>query len=178
VPSPKPGEGRYAHVEREQRWLLGSPPGERHDPVEIVDRYLTGTRLRLRLTRAEDGVVRKLGQKVRRAISSPEVISLTTIYLSEEEYAVLADLDASELVKTRWRWTAGGRTLTVDIFHGCLEGLVLAEVELGVDEDRLAMPEGAVADVTDDNRYAGGALAALDARRAADLLATEPRLRP
>jgi hypothetical protein len=49
VVSRRPGEGRYAYLEREQRWLLEAPPEDRNRSVEIVDRYLTGTRLRLRL---------------------------------------------------------------------------------------------------------------------------------
>lgn len=83
----------------------------------------------------------------------------------------MAALDAATLSKARWRWRLGIRTLTVDVFHGHLEGLVLAEVELGADDDRLALPPAAVADVTDDNRYAGGALATLDAEGAAELVA-------
>jgi len=43
-----PGEGRYAHLEREQRWLVRQRPDGLHGPVSIVDRYVTGTGIRLR----------------------------------------------------------------------------------------------------------------------------------
>lgn len=81
-----------------------APPGSSRTPRRAGrDRrpLLTGTRLRLRLTRSDHEVVRKLGQKVRRDIDSPEFVRLTTIYPSEQEYAVLAEVDASVLVKTR-----------------------------------------------------------------------------
>ena len=39
---------KYAVVERERRYLLDSLPGEVTSTHEILDRYVTGTRLRLR----------------------------------------------------------------------------------------------------------------------------------
>src|SRR5580658_3853384 len=42
------GQGRYAQVEREQRWILPTRPDDLADPVSIVDLYIHGTRLRLR----------------------------------------------------------------------------------------------------------------------------------
>ena len=41
---------KYAHVERERRWLLAAVPDLPHDArrLTIVDRYVRGTRLRLR----------------------------------------------------------------------------------------------------------------------------------
>jgi CYTH domain-containing protein len=170
VPSRAPGEGRYSRLEREQRWLLDSLPRHRHDPVEILDRYLTDTRLRLRRVQSDKEVLWKLGQKVRERSGLPEVVKLTNIYLSEQEYLALTKLDARVLHKTRWHWEFSGRSLAADDFHGPLSGLVVAEVELGPDDERLAMPPGGIADVTDDDRFSGGALASLSAEEAAALL--------
>jgi CYTH domain-containing protein len=61
------------------------------------------------------------------------------------------------------------------VWNAHLEGLVLAEVELGVDDDRLGLPPTAVADVTGDDRHSEGALARLDGRGAGDLMATARR---
>jgi len=47
----------------------------------------------------------KLGQKVRLDVNDPETVKLTNVYLSDEEFAVLASLPAAELCKTRW-WVA------------------------------------------------------------------------
>jgi CYTH domain-containing protein len=109
-----------------------------------------------------DQVVWKLGQKVREEDTSPEMVNLMNIYLGEHEYAVFAGLNASTLSKTRWRWDCSSRTIAVDAFRGVLAGLILAEVELRVGDERLGAPPSALADVTDDDRYPGGALAALD----------------
>ena len=126
--------GRYAHVEREQRWLCAAvPPGaERY--AEITDRYLHGTRLRLRVVETDDD--------------------------DAEEYEAVRALPAAELRKTRWRVTWEGHQRAVDEFHGPLGGLVLAEVELGLDDPFLPSPPFARLDVTHDDRYSGGALAA------------------
>lgn len=171
-----PGEGRYAHVEREQRWLLDELPPDRRDPVEILDLYLVGTRLRLRRMQSGPEVVRKLCQKVRVHDDSPETVKLTNLYLSEEEYSALVGLEARELRKTRWVFNLGGHTLSADVFHDVLEGLILAEEELGEDAERLDNPPSAAADVTDDDRFSGSALAALSDHEAMALLAEVGRL--
>jgi hypothetical protein len=157
-----PGEGRYAQPEREQRWLLDSLPDERRDPVEIIDHYLTATRLRLRRMQSGQEVIWKLSQKVRRQGGSPELVQLTNMYLNEQEYCRFLRLDASILTKTRWHWDIDGRTMSVDALHGDLEGLALAEMEIGLDDDLLGFPPMAIAEVTIDDRFSGGALAALD----------------
>lgn len=165
-----PGAGRYAHSEREQRWLLRALPEDCRDPVEILDHYLTGTRLRLRRMQSGNQVIWKLGQKVRERDTSPEVVKLTNIYLSEQEHSVVAGLDASTLSKTRWQWDVGGFTFAVDAFLGELAGLVIAEVELDLGTERIEAPPNARAEVTDVDRYSGGALAALDRQAAMALV--------
>jgi CYTH domain-containing protein len=172
-----PGDGRYAHIEREQRWLLAELPVDRREPVDILDRYLTGTRLRLRRMQSGQKIVWKLCQKVRAHDDSPEVVKLTNIYLSEEEYSVFHDLHAMVLSKTRWHFGSGGHALSADAFHGVLEGLILAECELGDREERHRSPSSAVADVTSDDRFSGGALAALSSDEANALIAEVQQMR-
>jgi len=153
------GEGRYAHLEREQRWLARAVPPEARRAAAIVDRYISDTRLRLRRAESDGEVVYKLGQKVRADPADPEVLKLTNLYLSAEEHAVLAALAAAETRKTRWHADWEGRTVSIDQFHGRLEGLVLAEVELGADDPFLPAPPYALRDVTNEDRFSGGALA-------------------
>lgn len=138
--------------------------------MSIIDRYLRGTRLRLRRMEDAGAVVYKLGQKVRTESDRPERNKLTTIYLSVEEYSVLGRLDGDDIGKTRWRWTGPGQPLAVDVFHGHLTGLILAECELTDLEPRRAPPPNAVAEVTDDDRFAGGTLARTTAREIGRLL--------
>ena len=93
--------GKYARAEIERRFLLaGVPEGEEVLAVRrIDDRYLDGTRLRLRRMAEVGGPTElKLTQKLpgaRRSIGRQG--ALTTIYLSEAEYAALAALPAAEL---------------------------------------------------------------------------------
>lgn len=164
------GEGRYAHFEREQRWIASGVPPAAQRWAEIVDRYICGTRLRLRHTESDEQVVYKLGQKVRLRANDPETVKLTNVYLSYEEFVVLASLPAAELCKTRWRMAWEGKTVAVDQFHGRLDGLVLAEAELAPGDRRLGHPPFAVRDVTNDDRFSGGALALTPAESLAGLL--------
>lgn len=170
----------YARSEREQRWLLSGLPDEVVEPVEIHDRYLTRSTLRLRCMRsgagAGAGAAYKLGQKVRADPDSPERVSLTNMYLSEHEFDLLRQLEGATLHKTRWHWLIGAHTLSVDRFEGNLEGLILAEVELRDDDALLPAPGLAIADVTDEDRFSGGRLAQLSLDEAAALLASVDEL--
>ncbi len=153
-----PGEGRYAHLEREQRWLLDAlPHGVTGPPTDIYDRYILGTRMRLRRATSDGTTVHKLGQKVRVDAALPERVKLTNIYLTEDEYEILAALPAAVLHKQRWHLRYEGRDVAIDV--STEPQLVLAEVELSADEPRLTLPPFAGLDVTDDDRYSGGALA-------------------
>jgi CYTH domain-containing protein len=154
---------KYALVERERRFLLaGPPPGPgaaSAGRAEIDDRYLTGTRLRLRrVTRASPADPElKLTQKVPARRPGPVRGLITNIYLSPAEYGVLATLPGAALAKTRLFFPP----YAVDVFGPPRQGLVLAEVELTSDADLAACPPppGAVAEVTDDERFTGGRLA-------------------
>ena len=65
--------------------------------------------------------------------------------------------------KTRHRVPNGANTIEVDIFDGCLEGLVLAEMELDHADQSFEKPDWLGMDVSHDPRYANGALAVADA---------------
>jgi len=60
-----PGRGRYAVTEREQRWLLRRLPDGLTDPVEILDKYIRASSLRLRRMKTASTATYKFGQKVR-----------------------------------------------------------------------------------------------------------------
>lgn len=167
----RPGHGRYAHPEREQRWLLaGVPDGATHWS-EITDRYLDGTNLRIRRVEGADGVVHKLTQKVRPVPDDPSRVMLTTMYVPDHEVTALLALPGRELRKTRRRLELDGRHVAIDVLHDRFEGLVLAETELGIREERIAMPAFACCDVTEDDRFSGGSLATASDQALAELLA-------
>jgi CYTH domain-containing protein len=174
----RPGEGRYAQLERERRWVLGGLPDGIDRPVSIVDLYLTGTRLRLRRMESDDSVVYKLGQKVRSEPENPGTVKLTNVYLSEHEHAILSRLEGAEIRETRWRWPDAEPGMAVDEFRGHLAGLVLAEVELGPDERPVGPPPLSVAEVTHDDRFSGGTLSGTTTVELGRLLAAVGVARP
>lgn len=172
-PDAPPGkEGKYARVERERRFLLAAPPvGTPVRRVLIEDRYLRGTRLRLRritdLDVAGGGATYKLTQKIPAEAGGPGLI--TTVYLSAAEYAALDDVPADTLRKIRSSFPPLG----VDTFVGPLTGLVLAEAEFetAAAETSFARPAEAIAEVTNDARFTGGCLVTLRSPGVLDLLA-------
>jgi CYTH domain-containing protein len=170
VSSRYPGEGRYAQLEREQRWLLKELPTNVTDERVIVDHYWTGTTLRLRVIQERDGVVYKLCQKVRVDKERPELVKITNIYLSDREFHALSVTPASIVTKSRWTATSQGVEYAVDEFKGRHSGLVLAERELRGDEPRDIGPEFALREVTDANEYSGGWLATASTAELLNLL--------
>ncbi len=174
--------GRYAHDEREQRWLMRAVPAAAVRVGEIHDRCIAGTTMRLRRVVATDDpstAVYKLGQKVRVVDGDPEVVRLTNMYVSAAEYGVLSQLPGFELRKTRFRVFVGDRTFAVDELHDRWRGLVLAETELAADEPLLDIVElvgvPLVREVTHDIRFSGGALATASEAEVAALLAEAAR---
>ena len=107
----------------------------------------------------DHGVMFKLGQKVRANEADPEVVKLTNLYLSAEEYDIVAGLPATEVRKSRWQVSHDGIRMVIDEFHGRHRGLLLAEVELAPGEPPRPAPPFAVRDVTSEDRFSGGALA-------------------
>ena len=101
---------------------------------------------------------------------------LTNIYLTEGEFTLLGRLEGTVLSKTRSPWPVGDHVFSVDRFGGPLAGLVLAELELALDEDGPSATL-TVADVTEDDRFSGGRLTTLRPEEAADLLASVAALR-
>ncbi|HST84695.1 MAG TPA: hypothetical protein VLL08_23355 [Kineosporiaceae bacterium] len=156
-------EGKYARIERERRFLLAAAPAvtEALTVRRITDRYLTGTRLRLRLTQYPGGDrdEHKFTQKV--PAHRPGAVQglITTTYLTRAEYQVLATLPAVVLSKTRLSIPPLG----IDIFDGPFSGLVLAEAEFTSDEAANAfVAPHCITEVTDDVRFTGGRLASTD----------------
>ncbi|GIH09927.1 hypothetical protein Rhe02_79940 [Rhizocola hellebori] len=155
----QPGSGKYAKLERERRFLLTDMPAQAKDPRLIEDRYLVGTRLRLRRVEADSQVVYKFCQKVRPDEANPSTVAITNIYLAEAEYERLRQLPATILRKTRRLWQVGQQSFAVDKFHGDLAGLLLAEIELPDLAQSLLLPAPIGREVTTDDRFSGGYLA-------------------
>ncbi|WP_027343150.1 CYTH domain-containing protein [Hamadaea tsunoensis] len=166
----RPGEGKYAKLEYERRFLLSRLPADAVDPCLIEDRYVTGSRFRVRRMERDGQVVHKFCQKVRPDGGGPLVVAITNMYLSTAEYALLSSLPAATLSKTRWQWGP----FAVDEFHGPLSGLLLAETELADPHQDVPVRDPMTAEVTNDERFTGGFLATADAEQITDLLTSFP----
>lgn len=151
---------KYARIERERRFLLAHFPSDAAvvRVRRIMDRYLDGTRLRLR-QQIEEGsaTIFKLAQKIPAPAAGAQQGFITNMYLREEEFRVLAQLPGAEIRKTRYSVPPFG----VDVFEGEHHGLVLAEIEFDSagEADALKIPSFVVREVADDERFTGGRLA-------------------
>lgn len=148
---------KYAVVERERRYLLASVPEGVTSTKEILDRYVTGTRLRLREVREGDGtVIRKLGHKVR-LTEGPEEVACTNFYLNDEEWAVLTALPARLLRKKRHQVHRDGLIVAIDEHE---DGTLIAEIDDHERPSRI-VPDwlDVLEDVSTDERWTGAQLA-------------------
>lgn len=148
---------KYAVVERERRYRVAGFPEGVVGTAQIVDRYVTGTRMRLREVREGDGTVtRKLGHKVR-LTDGPAAVACTNLYLDEEEWALLVTLPATVLRKTRHLVERDGLRVAIDEHE---DGTLVAEIDDG-DHPSSLVPEwlDVIEDVTRDEAWTGARLA-------------------
>lgn len=152
---------KYSLPECERRWLLASTPDDLGPGTLIEDRYLTGTRLRLRRETPAGGVpgVWKLARKY--GASAPGVEPMTNLYLTPDEHALLATLPAAMLAKRRHPVMVDGVRFVVDRFEGALTGRSIVEVELASPGAVWAIvrPDWCGREVTGEPAYGGAALA-------------------
>lgn len=102
--------------------------------------------------------VRIEGDRGKLTIKGPSV----GVTRSEFEYAIPAD-DAGILLDTlceqplidkhRHKEVHGGKVWEIDVFHGDNEGLVVAEIELGSEDEKFDIPAWVVTEVSSDSRY-------------------------
>lgn len=155
---------KYARIERERRFLMQGLPEDvdRADYQRIIDRYIPGTRLRLRRIESPTGetVALKLTQKYSPDTGNGTDTIITNLYLNEEEFDLLAGLDGLPLHKRRYSYHHDGRRYSIDVFEGVLTGLILCEIEAESAESlaTIPLPPFALREVTDDLFYTGGHL--------------------
>lgn len=148
---------KYAVVERERRFLVAEVPRGVVEVRQIVDRYLEGTRLRLREVIDTDGrVTRKLGHKVRLA-SGPSEVACTSVYLDDREWELLRAIPSRTLRKTRYIVERDGIRLAVDELE---DGTLIAEIDDG-DTPPCALPDWlkVFKEVTTEEQWTGAKLA-------------------
>jgi len=161
-------ESKYAHIERERRYLLQDLPeglnrADHH--LQITDNYLIGTRLRIRKVRdpKTNKWVVKFTQKFAPNENDLSRTMITNLYLNATEAEILSIFEANEIRKNRYYFDFAARRYSIDMFIGDLFGLVLAETSFETDEEleNFQMPPFALADVTNNEIFSGGKLSEL-----------------
>jgi adenylate cyclase len=122
--------------------------------ARIRQAYLVRSKERSVRVRDEDGVITL-------TIKGPDGATR-----QEFEYAVpqhdadglFALCEPGGIDKTRHRIVIGPHTWEVDVFHGALEGLVVAEVELSAEGETIALPTWVGEEVTGRAEYTNAAL--------------------
>jgi CYTH domain-containing protein len=150
---------KYSLPEIERRWLidadqlpeLGMLPSSR-----ITDKYLEGSRLRLRKLETGSDTIYKLCKKYE--VPAGDIQPITNIYLTATEHALLDRLPGRERTKTRYHPAEGG---AIDRYQSSTGDLLLFSAEFDSVEERnyYAPPEYAGVEVTDDEAFSGFALA-------------------
>jgi CYTH domain-containing protein len=156
---------KYGHIERERRFLVKMLPPEidlERDYLRIHDRYLLGTRLRLREITDPTGRVikQKFAQKETISGYSNSHTHITNLYLTQQEYNLLSTLGGLEISKCRYKYSCSEYIAGIDVFEGVLKGLILAEVEFTSDEEmeQFQPPSFFTIEVTNEPFFSGGNL--------------------
>ncbi|MBO9576824.1 MAG: hypothetical protein J7494_13905 [Sphingobium sp.] len=157
-------EPKYAHIEYERRWLVDKAARPALDDAcmtLIEDRYIDGTRMRLRRMSRPDLNETKWKLTKKYECEDAAARPIVTAYLTESEYELYHQLPARPLAKRRYHLPLDGRWWSLDIFEGALDGLELVECEA---DDRRALeatipPAWAGREITDITQWQGGMLA-------------------
>ena len=162
--------GKYAGLEVESRFLLNRIPDELLEKPQgwlITDHYFPNTRLRLRYMQSlsGDNNIYKLTQKYRSETQNAYETIITNIYLTEAEYNYFEALETNILKKRRYPYLFQNHSLSIDVFEGRHQGLILAEMEFEnkADVDQIALPSFVLRNVTDDPFFTGGNLVLMTA---------------
>ncbi len=131
----KANSSKYARIERERRFRFVGPMLPTEDVSVIVDRYIDGTRLRLRCVYgAPHGPVWKLAK-----IDSiePGVKLITNLYLDEAEAILIETFPARIVKKTRHSVPHGAHQWAIDVYE---DGDTIAEAEYEEGDNLLIPP--------------------------------------
>ena len=147
---------KYSVAEIERRWiaeLAQVGPLDAFSRREIEDKYLTGTRIRLRkvCATAETAAIFKLGKKYGKGNTFSEQV--VSIYLTEDEFNTMSTMPGTTATKTRYT-IAGG---ALDVYHHPRSGFAVFEMEFETESAALhyTPPSFACQEITHDQAYSG-----------------------
>jgi CYTH domain-containing protein len=127
--------------------------------IQIFDKYIEGTRLRLRSIRDPQTTAwtRILQQRFPIDVST---IKSSEIYLNEIEYAHFQTFEGTEIRKNRYFHEFDGRSFAFDVYLGKLWGLNMARVEFETraEQEEFLPPPFVVFEVTNNPFFLGETL--------------------
>jgi CYTH domain-containing protein len=146
--------------EIERKFLVKEMPGglEKYPSNYISQGYLAvtgdGTEIR----------IRRKGNKYYETVKSGEGLSRkeAEVEIGSDAFHALWPLTGGKRVeKIRYEIPYGDHLIELDVYSGALDGLVVAEVEFGSEEEssRFTPPDWFGSEVTSDRRYANKSLA-------------------
>ena len=140
-------------VEVERKWLVQPPPDlPIHQGKDVTQGYIA---------LAEDGTevrLRQIGEQWFQTVKSEGglIRGEIEVELSRQQFETLWPATAGRrLEKTRFQLPWEGKTVEVDVYHGCLAGLVVAEVEFtsASESAQFTPPPWFGSEVTGDDAY-------------------------
>ncbi|HOK62005.1 MAG: CYTH domain-containing protein [Tenuifilum sp.] len=140
-------------MEIERKFLVDLPKWEKLDkpnPIRIVQGYLsTNPEQTIRVRVWADKAFMTIKGKVQ-GISREEIeFEIPTGKANE----LLTKFCKAVIKKNRYLIVHNSKTWEVDVFEGENAGLVLAEIELGSEDEKFTVPHWITIEVTDDYRY-------------------------
>lgn len=168
--------GRPSHPELVRRFLADptGAPTRAATARRVHDRYLDGTRLRLRTEYDDHGrvVAHRLGRKTQLPGSEPVTAALSELVIDADDAAVLSRLPGRDLAKLRHAVDDDSAVVVIDVFAGPLEGLCIVEVRFDTTDEleAYAPPAWVGREVTHDPAFGDAALAEMDVEHLGALL--------
>jgi len=157
-------ETKYTRVEYERRFFINQNSDWKGlvEPYSKLfeDKYLSGTRLRLRVLTDSDRDRRIIKLTKKDESVSPYFRTISRILLSQSEYELLDGMEGHRIRKIRHYYNCLDRVFSIDVFEGKLDGLVLCETESDSLDDLMSIepPPFAQREVTVDSFFDGGNL--------------------
>lgn len=149
-------------IEYEKTYIVKYLPDglEKCPSKKILDIYFPASARHPVLRLRKSGDKFEMTKKIRLAANDASRHEEHTIPLSQEEFIALSTVPGKHIHKIRYYYDYRGRTAEIDVFLEDLAGLVVVDVEFpSTDEkDVFAMPDFCLADVTQDELFAGGML--------------------
>jgi CYTH domain-containing protein len=158
---------KYSRIEYARRFLV-SPDSDWKRFAELYskrheDKYLNGTRLRLRIMTDSDSDRQLIKLTKKYESGSSYFRQIITTLLSPDEYRVFDALEGKRVEKIRYYHHYKNRVFSIDVFENELNGLLICETEQPTLEDLMSAepPPYARIEVTEDESFTGANLAAM-----------------